>query len=253
MIARVLANESAKFLHALQIRLAKVEAERYFPTLPERLPRTLRKLELWAAADLGRLEPLLRAIPKIHELQIAARAFEVGTIALPFARSVRLNASSLSKETVSTVARAAWPHLEQLELRICSKGKDGTTTSRFDDVRPLVERTDFPKLKDVRIRGAPYLGTVLRALCTSPIAGQIEVLDVGGNRIAPADMDYFLEHREAFGKLAVIFMDFDGLTRRHRAAVGKFVDEVAEDALRGIDTLTSMSALVPRDSNVGED
>ncbi len=235
-LARLLRHPSARFLRELHLDAsAVIPARRCLEHLGAAAPSTLVELEIRASAHLGDLAALWPAVPNLERLAITARSFEVGPIELPAVRRARFLAPSLGDRTVAAIARAPWPRLERLELRLCSR--IGSTTADFHDLRPLLTRTDLPALTHLKIRGAPFAGAILRELATSPLAGQLQVLELSAGNLSPQDLANLIAHRSAFTQLRELILPFDRLTQPQRASLAGIAKHIIGDEQLPLDTL----------------
>ncbi|MDQ3367650.1 MAG: TIGR02996 domain-containing protein [Myxococcota bacterium] len=235
-LARLLRHPSARFLRELHLRASSlIPARRCLEHLVGGAPATLVELELRASAHLGDIAALWPAVPNLERLAITARTFDVGPLEIPAVRRARFLATSLGDRTVAAIARAPWPRLERLELRLCSR--IGSTTADFQDLRPLLTRTDLPALTHLKIRGAPFAGAILRELAASPLAGQLQALELSAGNLSPQDLAILIAHRAAFTQLRELVLPFDRLTQPQRASLTGIAKHIIGDERLPIDTL----------------
>jgi hypothetical protein len=235
-LAQLLAHPSGRFLVELALRASSHDdAVDALATLERAAPPTLRELDLFARAALDDLGSLWRHLPGLRRLTVAARAFELGALELPALQRARFLAGRMRAGAVRSIAHAAWPALERLELRFCSHF--GSTDADFEDLRPLLFRTDLPALTHLKLRGAPFAGAIIRALTRAPLAQQLHVLDLSAGNISPADIAILAEHAGSFPSLRELWMPYDRLTARHQASLRDVAKHVISDARAPVDTL----------------
>lgn len=192
-------------------------------------PPTLREVDLFASADLGRFDVELP--PSVERLAITARTYELARLALPDLRRAKFFARRMSSTTIETIAAAPWPVLERLELRFC--GPSGSCEADFHDVRTLLVRTDLPALTHLRLRGCPFAGTLARTLATSPLARQLEVLDFSHGHFTPNDIASLAKYAGSFPELRELWVP----RAAHRPELAAVAKHVIPDSRIPADTL----------------
>jgi uncharacterized protein (TIGR02996 family) len=232
-VEQLLAHPSAKFLVELALRSDdRAEALAILDAIREHAPPTLRELDLFARANLDRVDG---AFPKLETLGITARAFELSNLSAPSLKRAKFRATSISSATVDAIARAPWPVLERLEIRFCSI--TGACEADFADLRPLLVRSDMPALTHVKLRGCAFAGAVVRALVVAPIARQLQVLDFSYCDFSPADLDVLAKHASNFPNLRELWMPFADLNAQAQKLLEPVAKRVISDAKGPVDTL----------------
>jgi uncharacterized protein (TIGR02996 family) len=225
-VRELLRHPSGRFLREL---IVKTEGEG--PAIVELLeasaPRSLRELELHALVDLGELAALWAPLARLQRLSLTGRGFELGELHLPELQRVRLAASELSGSCVRAVARAPLPHLERLELRFGGRGDDLAT---FEDLRPLLQRTDLPALTHLKLRRAPYAGSIVRELVGAPLARQLVILDLSHGSLNPADIEVLVQHKAHFAQLRELWLPLSRLREQDRRRAMEMAKNVISDA-----------------------
>ncbi len=125
--------------------------------------------------------PLIAALPQLRRLTISVPRFELGALSSPVLERAEIRGWELSASCVRSVATAAWPALERLDLQL------GNGSARFEDLQPLFARTDLARLTHLKIRGCNFTGAVVAALAKSPLAAQLVVLDLTNGTLIDAD------------------------------------------------------------------
>lgn len=222
----LLAHPSGRFLRELVVR-TEDEGPAILALLEASAPRSLRDLELRALVDLGPLADLWPPLARLHRLSLTARAFEPGALALPELRRLALAAAELSGTAVRAVADAPLPHLERLELRFGGRGADLAT---FDDLRPLLRRTDLPALTHLRLKRAPFAGSIVRELALSPLAQKLVVLDLSHGSLNPADIEVLVRSKAAFSQLRELWLPLARLRDQDRRRALEMAKNVISDA-----------------------
>jgi uncharacterized protein (TIGR02996 family) len=226
IVRELLRHPSGRFLRDLIVK-SDDEGPAIAELLEASAPRSLRELELRGLVDLGELGDLWERIERLHRLDLTARRFELGELELPALRRARFAAAELSGTCVAAIARATMPRLERLELRFGGSGADLAT---FEDLRPLLHRTDLPALTHLKLRRAPYAGSIVRELVASPLARQLVVLDLSHGSFNPADIDVLVRHKDRFAQLRELWLPLARLREQDRRRAMEMAKNVISDA-----------------------
>ena len=232
-VRELLRHPSGRFLRELIVRTDD-EGPAILELLEAAAPGSLRELELRGLVDLGDLGGLWGRLARLHRLDLTARRFELGDLELPALRRVRLAAAELSGTAVGSIARARLPRLERLELRFGGSGADLAT---FEDLRPLLHRADLPALTHLKLKRAPYAGSIVRELATAPLARQLVVLDLSHGSFNPADIEVLVQHKERFAQLRELWLPLSRLRDQDRRRAMEMAKNVISDARGPQDTL----------------
>lgn len=197
-------------------------------------PRALQELDLFARADLE-LGDLWGSIPRVRRLSLTARSFELGKLAMPAVQRARFFGLALSPRCMHAIATAPWPVLERLELRLGNRY--GKVSAAFEDVLPLLVRSDLPALTHLKIRGAGFAGAICRALVGSPLAGQLVVLDLSHGTINPRDAEILAEHKARFPQLRELWIPLTGLWGDAAKGLTGVAKHVISDKRSPLDTI----------------
>ena len=117
------------------------------------------------------------ALPALEHLRVRGNGTPRTPLASATLRSLCLQTGGLPRETAQAVASASFPQLEHLELWIGSDGDYGGTVIPAD-LAPILSGKRFPKLRYLGLRNAQNADPYAQAVATSPILGQLEVLDM---------------------------------------------------------------------------
>ena len=177
----LLAHPSARFLVALAANIDRTDAAGMLDVLARMAPPSLRQLELFSRCELPDLGAVWQRCHSLHQFELAAHSFGCGRIVLPHVRRARFLCTALGGRSTRQIAGASWPELERLDIYF------GEGSATFDDVKPLLARSDLPKLTHLKLRGASFVGQICRALPASPLAKQLVALDLSKGELADAD------------------------------------------------------------------
>jgi len=211
-LAALLSHRSAHFLVELELEGATPEL---VATIAAHAPRALRVLDLHARRDIGALGALWPALPQLRRLRIHARELSVGELVSPRLERLELAVRIMPGHIPRAVAAAPLPLLERLTLRFGFRNDGGghrdPELATFDDVRPLLARTDLPKLTHLRlVRG--FASDVARELGTRPLAEQLVSLELSGSYLDERSVRELAGHRMKFAKLRELLAIECGLT-----------------------------------------
>jgi uncharacterized protein (TIGR02996 family) len=226
IVGALLRLPSGRFLRELAVK-TDGEAPAVVAILEADAPRSLRELELHGLVDLGDLGGLWGPLERLHRLTVTGRRFELGALQLPGLQRARFSATELSSACVQAIARAPFPRLERLELRFGSRGADLAT---FEDLRPLLQRTDLPALTHLRLKHAPYAGSIVRELVAAPLARQLTVLDLSDGSFNPADIELLVQCKDRFAQLRELWLPLARLRDQDRRRAMEIAKNVISDA-----------------------
>jgi uncharacterized protein (TIGR02996 family) len=189
-VLRVLiAHPSARYLEALAIGINGSSTddtlEAVIDVLAEEPPPHLRELLLGDHTQdqveiswyiIGNIERLWPALPGLRKLVTHGGGLEVGTIDAPALEHLEIKTGGLAAATARAIAAARCPRLRSLDVWYGDPNYDGDAT--IADVRPLLERTDLPKLVHLGLMNAAFSDEICRTLAGTPLAAQIRELDL---------------------------------------------------------------------------
>jgi len=226
IVGELLRHPSGRFLRELIVK-TDGEGPAILELLEAGAPGSLRELELHGLVDLGDLGGLWGRLERLHRLDLTGRRFELGELQLPALRRARFAAAELSATAVRSIARAPFPRLERLELRF---GGSGADLARFEDLRPLLHRTDLPALTHLKLKRAAYAGSIVRELAAAPLARQLVVLDLSHGSFNPADIEVLVQHKERFAQLRELWLPLSRLRDLDRRRAMEMAKNVISDA-----------------------
>jgi uncharacterized protein (TIGR02996 family) len=221
-LARVLDHPSARFLGELSIG-GQTRAAEALAVLAERAPPTLRALRLWQMWQQD-LSPLWAAMPELRRLSLAGQALALGTFELPELERLEIVDSELSNANARVIARAAWPTLAQLKLDFGTGYLTGDAS--IDDVFTLLGRRDLPKLSRLSLLHTRYIRELVRELPESPIAAQLELLDLSNNQMTDSHAVELAQHRAKFPKLQQLDVSANRLSSAGIDALGVLAPKI---------------------------
>jgi hypothetical protein len=174
-------------------------------------------------------------MPNLERLAIAARAFELDRLAIPTLVRGKFLATSISEATVRAIAAAPWPVLERLEIRFC--GVRGATETDFHDLRPLLLRTDMPKLTHLKLRSCSFAGAIARTLAVAPLSRQLQVLDFSAGDFSPQDLQTLAAHASNFPNLRELWLPYTYVNPNIDKLLAPVAKRVLPDSKGPIDSL----------------
>jgi uncharacterized protein (TIGR02996 family) len=221
-LVRVLDHPSARFLGELSLG-GQTRAAEAIAALAERAPATLRALRLWQMwqQDLG---ALWAAMPALRRLSLAGQALALGTFELPELERLEIVDSELSNANARVIARARWPKLAQLKLDFGTGYLTGDAS--IDDVFALLARGDLPKLSRLSLLHTRYIRELVRELPQSPIAQQLELLDLSSNQMTDEHALELARHSAKFGKLQQLDVSANRLSTAGIDALGVLAPKI---------------------------
>jgi uncharacterized protein (TIGR02996 family) len=150
--------------------------------------------------DPGNPSKLYPALAKLRTLTIrGGSGLELGKIALPELRELRIVTGGLDKSNLKAICAAKWPKLETLELWIGTSRYGGDVALK--DLAPLLGGKPFPKLKHLGLRNCEFADELAAALPAAAIVEQLETLDLSKGTMGEAGVSALAEHADAFAHL----------------------------------------------------
>ncbi len=234
-LSAFLALPSARLLQELTIGLWRdADGQCEYGDVAEVLarvrPPALRKLHLadfeypseteisWT--ELGDLEPLWAVLPRLRELVLQGGGAALGAIRAPSLRSFELRTGGLAAASARAIAAAEWPELERLVVWFGDPQYGGD--AGLDEIQPLLGRRDLPRLRHLGLMNARFEDDLCRALASSALAPQIEVLDLSLGMMSDAGAEALAAARPRLGRL------------RELRVGQNYLGEGARRALRGL-------------------
>ena len=125
----------------------------------------------------GDYEKLFEAMPQLEKLTIkGSTGLKLGKVNASNLRSLEIICGGLPKEVIQSVRDAKLPALEELRLYIGVEdyGFDGSIA----DIKELLEKSDFPKLKILGLCDSEIQDEICEAVFASKYIKQIERLEL---------------------------------------------------------------------------
>lgn len=182
----------------------------------------------WAL--LGDLSGLWRAQPALRELTLQGSLEDLGEIDAPRLQRLVRETCALTKKELAQLATARLPELRELELWFgeANAGADFT----LDDVRPLFSRP-WPQLTSLGLRNALITDELVDLVLASPLAAQLEVLDLSKGCLSDAGAQTLLAGRAQLPNLQRLDLSENILSGQHLEALARLCPtvELAEQRL----------------------
>jgi uncharacterized protein (TIGR02996 family) len=154
-------------------------------------------------APLGDLSDLSAAYPTLVDVELKGSGdIELGELDLPRARRFVLRTSSLEREALAAVARAAWPSLVELELWF-GNHEYVIQPCGVRDVTALLA-AELPALRVLRLMNTLLSDELCAPLAASPLAARLEVLDFGLGTLSAKGARVLVQHRAAFPRACTL-------------------------------------------------
>ena len=125
----------------------------------------------------GNYEKLFEAMPQLEKLTIkGSTGLELGKVNAPNLRSLEIICGGLPKEVIQSVRDANLPALEELRLYIGvdDYGFDGS----IEDIKELLEKSNFPKLEILGLCDSEIQDEICEAVLASKYMKQIKRLEL---------------------------------------------------------------------------
>lgn len=125
----------------------------------------------------GNYEKLFEAMPQLEKLTIkGSTGLSLGKVNAPNLRSFEIICGGLPQEVIQSIRDAKLPELEELRLYfgVEDYGFDGS----IEDVKELLEQSDFPKLQILGLCDSEIQDEICEAVLASKYIKQIERLEL---------------------------------------------------------------------------
>lgn len=211
----LLRHPSARFLRELVISCWHHDAQDHRllvalllqarPAPPLRVLAIEYDNEQWQGLEpLGDLGALGTIYPQLEDVRIEGdNTCSLHGLALPRAKRFAFTTAAMQPHMLRALAAASWPALEELELSL----RDSPCTS--DDLRFVLA---LPKLCRLRIHGASFANELVEMLGSSPVAAQIELLDLRHSAFGDPGVHALMRWRSSFPARMRCYLDRTDVT-----------------------------------------
>jgi len=201
--------------------------------LGKKAPATTRKITFGDNVDqiswhhTGNLGKLWKGVPNLTTLEIETGEFDVGKMIAPALQRAIFLTGGLSKSCGKNIATAQMPAIEHLEIYYGDDNYGGDCTIK--EVRPLLARTDLPKLRYLGLKNAQFQNDIASAVVAAPIVKQLATLDLSLGAMTDEGARALNEGKAALKHLACLDLRGNYLT----ADGVKLVKGLAKQVLAG--------------------
>jgi uncharacterized protein (TIGR02996 family) len=238
-VKQLFALPSARFLRELTFGMASFDGQNSYGgiigALAEVRCPTLEKLFLgdfeypdqteisWT--ELGNIEPLYKAFPNLRSLKLRGGSLKLGKVDLPELREFTVESGGLPEDAVKSIVKASWPKLERLEVWFGAEnyGAGGGV----DDLKPLLEGKNLPKLKHLGLRNAEFTDELCQVLHQAPILKQLETLDLSMGTMTDVGAAALAANAAAYKQLKHLDVTENLLADEGEKAVATLCESVA--------------------------
>lgn len=207
-LAGALAHPSLRFVAHIAVT-GEAGGDEAASVLAAHVPPTLRGLRLRfrRTHDLAALWPVM---PNLRRLTLFGEKLALGDLDLPVLERLDISDQELSYASMHAIAHAPWPVLERLRIDFGNGYRTGDAS--IDDVFALLARSDLPALRRLALMHTRYIREVVIELGTSPLALQLEHLDLSFNHMTDAHALDLVRHKDRFPKLQLLDVSSNGLS-----------------------------------------
>lgn len=159
----------------------------------------------------GNYEKLLSALPNLEELTIKGSTdLELGKISHEKLRNLTIICGGLPSDVIKSIETAHLPNLEKLCLYLGEEnyGFDGS----IDDIRSLLENSDFPKLEYLGLMDSEIQDEVTEAILESKYIDTIKVLDLSCGNLTDKGGQLLLEKLPSLSNLEFVNLSWHYLS-----------------------------------------
>lgn len=155
-------------------------------------------------ADYSRL---WEAMPQLESLTIKGSTnLSLGNIQHDRLKKLEIICGGLPKEVIASIGAAKLPSLEALDLYIGVEdyGFDGTV----DDIKAMLEQSDFPNLKELGILDSEIQDEVAEVVAGCKYMGQITSLDLSCGSLTDQGGQVLLETLPSFENIKEVNLEY---------------------------------------------
>lgn len=139
---------------------------------------------------------VLKDIPGLEELRLRSAHWFTAVRHLCL-RSLIIESGGMGKECLEGIVSSVFPELEHLELWLGTSEYGAECT--IDDLKPLLERDRFPRLRSLGLRNSEIADEIAKAVVDAPVLEQLESLDLSMGTLSNAGGECLMESERIAG------------------------------------------------------
>lgn len=201
--------------------------------LGKKAPATVRKLTFGDNVDqiswhhTGKLGKLWQGVPNLRVLEIESGDFDVGAMDAPALERAVFITGGLAKGCAKNLAAAKIPNIRHLEIYFGTERYGGNTTIK--EVRPLLARTDLPRLEYLGLKNSEFANDLARALPGAKILKNLKTLDLSLGTMTDEGAQALAAAKDSLKHLECLDLTRNYLTKAGIAAVKGLCKKVITD------------------------
>lgn len=171
---------------------------------------------------------LWEAMPQLEKLTIkGSNNLELGDIRHENLKSLEIICGGLPKSVLATIGDAKLPSLERLSIYIGVEdyGFDG----ELKDIISMIEKSDFPNLKELGILDSEIQDEVAAAVVKCKYMSQISVLDLSCGTLTDVGGQAILEALPSFENITKVNLEYHYMSEKMAEKLGELKAEVNVD------------------------
>jgi uncharacterized protein (TIGR02996 family) len=198
--------------------------------LAKKAPATTRKITFGDNVDqiswhhTGDLGKLWKQVPGLRVLEMETGEFEVGKMVAPGLERAIFITGGLSKTAGKGIATAVMPKIKHLEIYYGTDNYGGTCSIK--EVKPLLDRTDLPKLEYLGLKNSEFSDDIAKAIPSAKILKGLKTLDLSLGTMSDEGALALAAHPDAFKHLEVLDLTRNYLSKKGIAAVKSLCKKV---------------------------
>ena len=149
----------------------------------------------------------IKSLPGLETLTVKGGTnLSLGKIHHPKLKRLEIICGGLPKEVLASIAEAELPELEELALYLGVEdyGFDGGV----EDVKNLLEKSDFPKLRSLGIMDSEIQDEVAELVCDSKYMKQIDTLDLSKGTLTDQGGEILLKKLPAYDNIKEVNLEY---------------------------------------------
>lgn len=155
----------------------------------------------------GNYEKLIGALPRLEKLTIKGSTdLELGSVAHDYLESLEIICGGLPSDVIKSIRDARLPSLKSLNLYLGEEnyGFDGN----IDDIRELLEKSDFPKLEHLGLCDSEIQDEVTEAVLNSKYMKQVTSLALSMGALTDKGGQMLLDKIPSYGNIKTLDLHY---------------------------------------------
>ncbi|MFT3699816.1 MAG: hypothetical protein QM831_42115 [Kofleriaceae bacterium] len=179
--------------------------------------------------NVGDVSPLWQ-LPALKSVTVRGGSFTLGSIVAPQLESLILQTGGLTHDNVVSIADGQWDNLRELDVMFGGHEYGGDTEPHHVDI---LLAANLPKLRRLGIMNCPFADEAVATFVASPLAAQIEDLDLSLGCLGDAGAEALIANRNKLVALKRLNVSASYLSPDVERALGQIGVELIAEGMNG--------------------